>query len=239
MTELTIKPQPIAVYGEDDQVAGLVRRMRYMIPGASDAPDPIVWKAAQIATIHRLDPFSGDVQVYSVYKKPGDDPAKWIVNVGISAWRRAAQRQARYTTVFREMSPEEVQAIHQNYSPADVGCECTLYRLDVARECKDLGIPYEPVIATGLWRKLAYKVGENWMPDQIPNTSTPADVAQRRAEKKALKQAFSLDFPDDEQPAAEWRVAHLERQIETEERLRAPVASGAINREADGDIMFA
>ena len=238
MSEL-IKPQPIEVFGDDDHIAGLVRRMRYMIPGASNAPDAIVWKAAQIATIHRLDPFSGDIHVYSPYRDPKSD--QWIVDVGISAWRRVSQRQARYSLTFCELAAEEVrQHRGEDYDPGDVGYECTLYRLDVARECQNLGIPYEATKARGFWRVKAWwdKFGKVWSPDTLPNTCLPADVAQRRAEKKALKQAFSLDFPD-EQPATGWHLANRERQIETEERLVAPVARPEISREANGDIMFA
>jgi len=244
MSEIAItKPQPAEVYGHTDRIVALSERMRNMIPGASDAPAAIIWKAAQIAHLHKLDPFSGDVQVYSVYKNPGNDPSKWIVNVGISAWRRAAQRQAKHTAQFRDMEPDELKKLNYPHHPNDIGVECTLYRLDVARECKELGIPYEPAVAVGIWRKQAYKVGGDWKEDQIPNTETPHSVAKRRAEKKALKIAFSLDYPDDETDQTTdgtWQViSDLEEQVVKEEQDRQPMHREEPNREEDGDLLFA
>lgn len=233
MTDL-IKHQPHEIFSSDEKIAGLVRRMRFMIPGAEKAPDATVWNAAQLATIHRLDPFSGDINCYEI-------AGKWLVNVGVSAWRRVAQRQAKYTHKFRALTPEEVKSLRgADYDPADVGVECTIWRLDTARECKELGIPYEPVIACGLWRTKAYRVQNEWKPDNIPNTETPQSVAQRRSEKKALKIAFILDFPTDDPPDnTSWRVAEVERQISAEERNRAPVVHPEPNREENGDLVFA
>lgn len=236
----TAKPQPIGVFGSDDNVGGLVRRMRFMIPGAADSPDAIVWKAAQLATIHKLDPFSGDVWVYPAYQ--GCKPEEWVVDVGVSAWRRAAQRQAKYTCAFEQLTDTEAAArIGEDYTSEDVGVKCTLYRLDVARECKELGIPYEPVITYGFWRKQAryIKSRNTWIPDQLANTETREDKAKKRAEKKALKIAFSLDFPDDQPAMGEWRVADLERQVEREERARLPVTQKQLVTEEDGDVIYA
>lgn len=237
---VTAKPQPIEVFGSDDNVGGLVRRMRFMIPGAAESPDAIVWKAAQLATIHKLDPFSGDVWVYPAYQ--GCKPEEWIVDVGVSAWRRVAQRQAKYTCIFEQLSSDETRGrIGEDYTPEDVGVKCTLYRLDVARECKELGIPYEPVVAYGFWRKQAryIKSRNTWIADQLANTETKEDKAKKRAEKKALKVAFSLDFPDEQPGGGEWRVADLERQIEREERARLPVAQKQLVTEEDGDVIYA
>lgn len=241
MSNAITKPQPADVYGHTDRIVALSERMRSMIPGASEAPATVIWKAAQIAHLHRLDPFSGDVQVYSVYSNPGNDPSKWIVNVGISAWRRAAQRQAKYTATFRDMTADELQALNYRYHPDDIGVECTLWRLDVARECKELGIPYEPVVAVGIWRKEAYEVSKQWRSDQVPNTETPHSVAVRRAEKKALKIAFSLDYPDDEADEApgSWQVIKgIEERVEKEERINQPVDRPEPNREEDGDLLW-
>lgn len=208
------KSQPLQIFGQDEQIAGLVRRLRFMIPGAAEAPDMVVWKAAQIAHMHQLDPFSGDIYIYP---KKGT----YIVDTGVAAWRRAAQRQARYTTTKRLLSNEEVRLYNAaEYKPTTVGVECTLYRLDVARECKELGIPYSPVITRGFWKD----------GDTIPNTETAVSVAERRAEKKALRVAFSLDFPDDmriDNGSQTVQITEVERIVKSEERNRLPVQAKA------------
>ncbi|MEZ4867681.1 MAG: hypothetical protein R3C14_40525 [Caldilineaceae bacterium] len=235
--------QPPAVYSTDEQIARLVARMRYMMPGASTAPDVVIWRAAQLAALHQLDPFSNDLYLWSPYGETATDPKDWIVHIGIAAWRRKAQTQARYTLDPRPLTPEEVQHHRGDlYDPADRGCEVTLYRLDVARECKELGIPYHPTVARGLWRKNAFysKKQGKWLPDSLAETETAADKAAKRAEAKCLKIAFSLQLPTDDETIGgeqEWRVVQdLERQTTNEEKHRAPVADLRDRNREDWDI---
>lgn len=237
--------QPPVRYGTDEQIAALVRRVRFMIPGASEAPDAIIWKACQLATLHRLDIFSGDIWIYPAYKG-ATDPDQWIVDVGVAAWRRSAQRQALYTCQFFELSEEECkERIGAEWTPEDVGFRCDLYRLDTAREAKALGIPYTPVSGYGFWRKRSRKKRNgDYVTDELAHTETKADKAQKRAEKKALKAAYHLDYPD-EQPigldsASEWRVIdQMNEQATKEEFYRQPVIRAEPRREADGDLLWA
>lgn len=237
--------QPPVLYGADEQIAALVRRVRYMIPGASDAPAEIIWKGCQLATLHQLDIFSGDIWLYPAYEG-ATNADHWIVDVGIAAWRRAAQRQALYTCQFVELTPEECQVrIGADWTAEDVGYRCDLYRLDVARSAKELGIPYTPVSGYGFWRKKSRKTRSGGvLADQLAHTETKADKAQKRAEKKALKQAYHLDFPD-EQPLAldaqgQWVVVEqIADQAAKEELYRQPVFRPEPRREADGDLLWA
>lgn len=243
-TSRTASIQPIAVFGEDLQIASLVRRVRKLIRGAETAPDAIIWRACQLATSHHLDIFNGDIWIYPAYEGCKEDD--WIVDVGIAAWRRAAQRQARYNAVFTPLTPEETaQRVGADYTLDDIGIRCELYRLDVARDCKALDIPYAPTVAYGFWRKQARKKrnGE-WIADQLAATETKQDKAQKRAEKKALKIAFTLDYPDERPLGPEenaWRtIATVNAQAATEEKLRAlPATPQKAQPEADGDIVWA
>lgn len=237
--------QPITVFGEDLQIASLVRRVRKLIKGAEGAPDAIVWRGCQLATMHHLDIFSGDVWIYPAYEGCKDDG--WIVDVGVSAWRRAAQRQARYNVVFTALTAEECQErIGADWTPEDVGYRCDLYRLDVARECKELGIPYSPTVSYGFWRKQArwIKSKNSWMADQLAATETKDDKAQKRAEKKALRVAFTLDYPEEKllgPEESQWRtIATVSTQAATEEKLRAlPANHQGAQVEANGDQLWA
>lgn len=236
--------QPPALYGQDEQIAALVRRARYMIPGASEAPDEIIWKGCQLAILHKLDIFSGDIWIYPAYEgaKTAD---KWIVDTGIAAWRRSAQRQALYTCQFTSLSEDECKTrIGIEWTPEDVGYRCELYRLDTAREAKALDIPYTPVTAYGFWRKRSrLKSSGEYVADNLAHTETKADKAQKRAEKKALKQAYHLDYPDEQLidlPTSEWRVLdEMTEQTESEERVRQPVHREEPNREPNGDLLWA
>lgn len=243
-TTAVTKPQPTELYGHTKQIVALADRMRNMIPGAASAPSITIWKAAQISHMHKLDPFSGDIYVYPAYKGCSDD--EWIVDVGVAAWRRAAQRQAKYHAKPEVLSDEEAkQRIGEHYTPGDVGVRCTLYRLDVARECKELGIPYEPTVAYGFFRQKAryIKSKSTWISDQLANTETKEDKATKRAEKKALKIAFSLDYADEvaaRNTDGGWKVINeIEDQIDSEERFRQPVHRPDLNREDDGDLLYA
>lgn len=237
--------QPPALYNHDERIASLVRRMRYMMTGAASAPDPIVWRAAQLCAIHNLDPFgTGDIYIWSPYGEDCPDPKKWIVHVGIAAWRRKAQDQAKYSLKPRPMTAQEVAAIRSDlYHPDDVGVEMTLWRLDVAAECHWLGIPYEPIVTQGIWRVNAYKDGKGaYKPDQLANTETKEEKARKRAEMKGLRIAFHLDMPTDEALAdaeANWRIVQdLDQSVTTEEKLRAPVADRIDYTQPDWDIFM-
>ena len=239
-----LKREPTELYGYRDQVVALADRMRSMIPGASAAPNETIWKAAQIAHLHKLDPFSGDIYVYPAYKGCKDE--EWIVDVGVAAWRRAAQRQAKDHARHEVMTDAETkERIGADYVAGDVGVKCTLYRLDVARECKELGIPYEPVIAFGFFRQKArfVKSTSTWYSDQLANTETREDKATKRAEKKALKVAFSLDYADEvatRNTTDRWAiVSELDERVKSEERHRLPVMRREPVREEDGDLIFA
>jgi hypothetical protein len=238
--------QPPALFDHQDRIAALVRRMRYMMPGASSAPDLVIWRAAQLCAIHDLDPFgTGDIYIWSNYGEDCQDPKKWIVHVGIAAWRRKAQSQAKYTTDWRIMDAPEVLAVRGDelWHTADVGVELTLWRLDVARECKALGIPYQPVVGVGIWRKKAFKRNDAiWGEDSLANTETKEEKARKRAEMKALRIAFSLNMPIDDDPPADddWAIIEgLEQSVTTEERLRQPVYQPPLNYEPTGDVLWA
>jgi hypothetical protein len=193
--------------------------------------------------MHRLDIFSGDIWIYPAYEGCDDDD--WIVDVGILAWRRAAQRQAKYTPVFTPLPPEETaKRVGENYTPEDVGIKCELYRLDVARECKELGIPYVPTISYGFWRKNARYVKKlgKFMADQLAATETKEDKAQKRAEKKALKIAFTLDYPDERLVDLDSKaVADTQWSVQAEERRTALPANNTPKTqvESDGDQLWA
>ena len=147
--------------------------------------------------------------------------------------------------VFTPLPPEETaKRVGENYTPEDVGIKCELYRLDVARECKELGIPYVPTISYGFWRKNARYVKKlgKFMADQLAATETKEDKAQKRAEKKALKIAFTLDYPDERLVDLDSKaVADTQWSVQAEERRTALPANNTPKTqvESDGDQLWA
>lgn len=220
----------IALQPEREKMLDVVQRMRIMLPEATKAPDEQIWRAAQLAITHELDPFAGDIYLYKI-------GSYWVTGVGISGWRRAAQRQSKYTCEFTSLDQERVQELRgKKYDEGDRGYLCTLWRLDAARECHDIGIPYHPITANGIYRVKAYKKNGAWMEDQLPNCREPLDVAKRRSEMAAIKAAYVLDIPEieDEQIAEQVKRWHQDHKIST-----ALMAQKELKYEDDGDILFA
>jgi hypothetical protein len=142
------------------------------------------------------------------------------------------------------MDTGEVLALRGDlYHPADVGVELSLWRLDVAREAAALNIPYTPVVTVGVWRVNAFKKKNgSYIEDTLANTETREEKARKRAEIKALRIAFTLNMPteDDNAIDTEWSIIEgLEQSVTTEERLRQPVHQPPLNREPTGDILWA
>lgn len=234
-----------AGFGNKHAIAAVRDRIMSMMPGAADAPADVVWAAAQLAVAYKLDPFNGEIYIMKLgSKKVGD---QWVddyrAHVGVKGLRKKAREQAQFMTEFRDLSEAEVKdARRAEYDPGDIGVECTLYRLDIARECKSLGIPYKPFRATGFWRVKAKfnKRDSKWEPDNIPNTWTAHDVAEKRAEISVIKRGYDLTInvadPSliNENEAVEV-IGHRIGQLDED---RAPFMEHTQQREEDGDILF-
>lgn len=235
-----------AGFGDRKAIAAIRDRILRMIPGAQDAPADVVWAAAQLAVAYRLDPFNGEIYIMKIgSKKVGE---KWEddyrAHVGIKGLRKKAREQALFMTESRLLSADEVKAARRgDYDPGDIGVECTLWRMDIARQCKQLGIPFKPVIATGFWRVKAKlnRKDNRWEPDNIPNTWTAHDVADKRAEINAIKKAYDLtiNVADPSLVDEDEAVRVIGAQAEAEVRHRAPVQRDEYTIDENGDFIFA
>ena len=246
MTEMILRESTDispAGFGQKATVAAIRDRIVAMMPGAADAPPDVQWAAAQLAVLHKLNPFNGEIYVIRLGKKKVGNQwvDDWRTHVGVKGLRTLARRQANFMTEERELSPEEVKHLRRdNYDPKDVGVEVTLWRLDVARECKELGIPYAPVKATGFWRVKAqyHRQNSEWMPDSVPNTWNEYDVAAKRAEINAIKKGFDMVI-DVGDPSIENDVEVLGEQVASMERDEAPIMQRELTYEEDGELLYA
>lgn len=234
-----------AGFGDKHAIAAIQQRIMSMIPGAADAPQDVVWAAAQLAVAYKLDPFNGEIYIMKLGKK--NVGGQWVdeyrAHVGIKGLRKKAREQANFMTDTRTLSAEEVKAARRgDYDAGDIGVECTLWRLDVASECKRLDIPYKPVVATGFWRVKAKfnRTEKTWEPDNIPNTWTAHDVAEKRAEINAIKKAYDLviNVADPALVDDEDAVEVIGAKVAEYERDRQPVHRQRYVVTDDGEVVF-
>jgi hypothetical protein len=213
--------------------------MASMMQLPPDVPDDVVWAAAQLAVAHHLNPFNGEIMIMDMGAVEVD--GQWIrqyrPHVGIKGLRVMARRQANYMTRFDVMSPDEVQQQRRgDYDPDDIGVRCTLWRLDVARECQQIGIPYQPVVAMGFYRRRAKwsKKKTEWMADNIPNTWTAQQVAEKRAEANAIKQAFDMQIEIADPATEDEYIEAVARMVEVEDQRTAPMLERSVGTDEEG-----
>lgn len=220
------------------------------------AARPAALKAGQLTLRYGMTP---GVHLFIV-KRGG----RWGAEETLEAWKTAADKHAflgrfRYDVQFREMTTQEVRdntPADAHYTPNDKGFFARVLRYDLAREAKELGLPYDPPWVTGFWRKEAYEekvwqdgkgtskgryVGTGrWQPDTVPAQRTTIDVARRRAHRAALKAVFTLIQLDDfEQRAGsveraeQWRLmqamSHISGEIEERARIERDETDPLIN----------
>lgn len=207
---------------------------------------PACLKAAQLTYQYGLVP-GMDVYVIKRGKAYSAEPS-------LQMWQKMADRHAfigkfRFVVDTEDLTPAEV-AEHTDpdvkASPEDRGARARVLRLDLAKEMKDLGLPYRPTWHYGFWRKNAreetiwddasrtkVKTG-NYEADQVPAQRTRQDVATRRATRAALMAAFPMIPVDDfeqryqsTERAAEIRLAQAMRFIDGELAERARVERDA------------
>lgn len=247
-TALAVQQTNVAHLGNRLEIEAVQKRIMSMMPGAKNAPSEVVWAAAQLAVAYRLDPFNGELYIMPVGRKQDANGAwgdEYRTHIGIKGQRKIARRKAEFNLSVREMSPEEVKRFRRDdYEPDDIGVEATVVRLDLARKFKDAGVQYTGSVGRGFWRvKAKYNKGEKkWDADNIPNTWTAYEVAEKRAEVNALKKAFDMDF-DVADPAAvedEDVVEIMATKVAEHDRSRAMVAERRnYIVEPDGDILMA
>lgn len=247
-TALAVKQTNVAHLGNRMEIEAVQKRIMSMMPGAKSAPTEVVWAAAQLAVAYRLDPFNGELYIMPVGRKK-DENGNWgedyRTHIGIKGQRKIARRKAEFNLSVREMSPEEVKRFRrEDYDPSDIGVEVTVIRLDLARQFKEVGVQYTGSVGRGFWRVKAKfnKQEKVWEKDNIPNTWTAYEVAEKRAEVNALKKAFDMDF-DVADPALvedDDVVETMSVKIANHDRGNAMMAErNNYIVEEDGDILMA
>lgn len=265
-TDLAVQ-NPRGMTGDRNEIQTVRDRILNMIPGAASAPPEVQWATAQLSVALDLNPINGEIYIGNMgtESKPKYQPL-----IGIAGRRRMARRQADYIDNYEGMDELQLKKNRgELYDERDVGVTCTLYRLDMAAKCAKLGIPYKGTTAHGYWRKKArqhYKwdnskpkgqkkvMIDSWDSDNIPETWTPYEVAEKRALTNAIKKAYDMNGPIekardagvefDVDEASVRLVNDLAHELEVDERIQADmetplVSPNAAERDDDGDLFEA
>ncbi len=243
------EPAGLVRYGDRDSLELLANRIgMFFAIGAEKKNEvekqaelkkarPALLKAAQLTYQYGYVP-GMDVYVIPRGKTYSAEPS-------LEAWKKTADRHAfigrfRYTVDVEELTPDEVKQ-HTDpdvpYDLEDRGARARLFRFDVAREMKDLGIPYRPTVHYGFWRKNAREESEweeytnargevknrkvstgKYVADTVPAQRTRQDVAIRRATRAAIMAEFPMIPLDDFAERVRVTTAMRYLEVEIEER---------------------
>lgn len=231
-----VEPGYMSRFGSERDIQNFMRRTAaiFKIP-EEDLARPDVQASLQKATqycvtygyipgIHvHMIPFNEKVKIPHP-QNPAVEIEKSIrvyaPDLGEKAWKDSADRicqmlRISYVVDTQAMTTEEVRIataaiVGQEFHPSDAGCLARVYRSDHNELFKSVGRQYNPEWVAGFWRMKKDRWGK---PDTLPNGNTPADVARRRATKKALMAVFHL-VPLDEYTEAQ-RFCQLSAYVET------------------------
>ena len=257
------QPQTLSLqkYGSRDDLELLSNRflLFFNVPEADRAkPDA---KSAALTAAQLTIRFGLTPRLHILIVKRG---GTYQAEETLEAWKDAARKAGQmgrflWDIQTRPMEPEEIKArthAPSRYTPQDHGYWARVIRFDLAREYKEIGLPYDPPWAAGFWRAEAYEEKKwddtrrtyvptgKWTPDTIPNQRGPEDVAERRAIRAALKRTFSLIQLDDLTEAQ--RIQRARAYMETQMAPEPPDDRGEwlpmdrdIPYEPDGDVIWA
>ena len=246
----------VAYFGSDRMLASFSDRLFTFyklseVDRADSSCQSAVMYAAQLCLRYGMMP---GIHVYVA--KRGDE---WFADFRLRAWLDSANEAARegrfrFDIAYAEMTADAVRAFtppEVPYNPEDVGFGACIVLPDMVGARQSMGLPVEPEWFYGFWRKCGWREFDpesnswsDWMPDRIWQSRTKENTAKNRAAKAALMAKFSI---------VPLRTAYdprsLSRMVEEEIAARKPTAklpgdsammsTPKINREEDGDIVFA
>ena len=178
-TPLATRPDvELEAYGEIDKVREMTRRLMAMLPSAKDLGPAGAGALAQASLAMGLNPFIG--QVWAIPQRGGT----YGIMVGISGLRAKAHEQAKadhgmYSVTYRQVREDEIEGLQINKGDIVRACDLTVSG-DRAR--RHLEMTREVPRYTGIG---VYRSGES-------TKMNPLQVARKRAEAEAIKQAFDV-----------------------------------------------
>jgi hypothetical protein len=167
----------VAVYGENQDVAQLQKRIMIMLPQVARIGTAAAYGLAQVSLAMGLNPFIGEI--WAIPSQGG-----YAIQGGIKGIRRSAHKAAQddggmYITEFRRPTDLEVEGLIIN--PGDIVRACDVFVSGRRAEAfRALTGKVPKFTGIGIYRK-----GES-------TRMNPLQCVRKRAEADALKQAFDL-----------------------------------------------
>lgn len=114
-------------FGERAEVEELSKRILDFLPGAKDIPPEARLALAQIAVMHDLDPFTGEVWAIPEKDRETREVVGFRLMIGMAGWRANAHRSNEYVgRAFYSCTPEERKAL--GAGPNDLVIRCIVTR---------------------------------------------------------------------------------------------------------------
>lgn len=187
------------------ELTALARHFKSVLPNGNKLSDQEALAAAAYAKATGLDPTKGEFYVI---------PGRGIVP-GYRGEIKVMAERTDYYYQFRLLTPEEA-ALHE-IAEGDYAAVCEVYLPNIARQLRELGIPYRPVVGVGIVRRAEKYKAEEWrdtpqgrrlvkldppIPVDPPTGRSWHWKAQQRALKDALRHA-GIEAPTIEEELAE------------------------------------
>lgn len=231
------------------EVDKLSMTIRELMPGGSKLTVVEAQSLAQVALLHGLDPFNGEVW----YLKYEDGRSIGIM-AGIKGHRRAAHRQldheggGNFWCEFDLLSPDDKKAMQIPDNAIAYRCRLfdsvslRLYTEIIERLCK-AGIPWADVKSLAGDRPLS--TGYGYFTPGEKSKMKPSACAMKRSEADALRRRFDLPFGsavgvngDTDSVDAEYTVSEPagESPAEIQAKIQAGKSASAALRGDRGDL---
>jgi hypothetical protein len=171
----------LEVYGGRPEIREMADRLLVMLPQVKDLGRAGAMALAQVSLAMGLNPFIGEI--WAIPQKGGT----FAIMPGIKGLRRKArewceERRARYHVFLRPASVDEIEGYALNTGDIVRACELTIIDSFALELLKATG---QQLVYTGIG---VYKTGEY-------TKMNPLQVARKRAEADAIKQAFDVPAP--------------------------------------------
>lgn len=173
----------LEVYGGRPEIREMSDRLMLMLPQVKKLGKPGAMALAQVSLAMGLNPFIGEIWAIPQDK----NGATFAIMPGIKGLRRKAREwcerhSARYHVYLRTAREDEIEGLRVNGGDIVRACDLTIIDQFALELLKATG---QQMVYTGIG---VYRNGE-------PTKMNPLQVARKRAEADAIKQAFDVPAP--------------------------------------------